>query len=229
VSHHLNITRIKSVYYSLGELKEKVVFVGGATVSLYVDSKTEEIRPTDDIDIVVEIYTHQEYAALDKQLRKLGFVNDQTTRVICRYNIQGLIVDVMPTQSKALGFSNKWYQPAFENSILYNLGDEKIRIFSPQFFLASKLEAFLQRGKNDGRTSTDFEDIIFLLENRSTIWKELNNAETKLSIYLKETFRNLMQNENFEEWVDCHAGFGRVSATYFIMEQLNILISNEEK
>jgi len=57
----------------------------------------------------------------------------------------------------------------------------------------------------------------------------LNNAETKLSIYLKETFRNLMQNENFEEWVDCHAGFGRVSATYFIMEQLNILISNEEK
>ncbi len=229
MSHHLNITRIKSVYHSLGELKEKVVFVGGATVSLYVDSKTEEIRPTDDIDIVVEIYTHQEYAALDKQLRKLGFVNDQTTRVICRYNIQGLIVDVMPTQSKALGFSNKWYQPAFENSILYNLGDEKIRIFSPQFFLASKLEAFLQRGKNDGRTSTDFEDIIFLLENRSTIWKELNNAETKLSIYLKETFRNLMQNENFEEWVDCHAGFGRVSATYFIMEQLNILISNEEK
>jgi hypothetical protein len=33
--------------------------VGGATISLYVDSKTEEIRPTDDIDIVVEIYTHQ--------------------------------------------------------------------------------------------------------------------------------------------------------------------------
>ena len=126
MSHHQNITRIKSVYHSLGELKEKVVFVGGATVSLYVDSKTEEIRPTDDIDIVVEIYTHQEYAALDKQLRKLGFVNDQTTRVICRYNIQGLIVDVMPTQSKALGFSNKWYQPAFENSIQYNLGEEKM-------------------------------------------------------------------------------------------------------
>jgi len=229
VSHHLNITRIKSVYHALGELREKVVFVGGATVSFYVDSKTEEIRPTDDIDIVVEIYTHQEYAALDEQLRKLGFVNDQTTCVICRYNIQGLIVDVMPTQSKALGFSNKWYQPAFENSILYNLGDEKIRIFSPPFFIACKLEAFLQRGKNDGRTSTDFEDIIFLLENRSTIWVELNNAETTLSIYLKETFRKLMQNENFEEWIDCHAGIGRVSATYFIIEQLNIYISEGDE
>jgi hypothetical protein len=53
----------------------------------------------------------------------------------------------MPTQSEAVGFSNKWYQPAFENSIHYNLGDEKIRIFSPPFFIASKLEAFLQRGK----------------------------------------------------------------------------------
>ncbi len=229
MNHHLNITRIKSVYHSLGELKEKVVFVGGATISLYVDSKTEEIRPTDDIDIVVEIYTHQEYAALDEQLRKLGFVNDQTTRVICRYSIQGLIVDVMPTQIDALGFSNKWYQPAFENSIQYNLGDEKIRIFSPPFFIASKLEAFLQRGKNDGRTSTDFEDIIFLFENRSTIWKELNDAETTLSTYLKETFRKLMQNENFEEWVDCHAGFGRVSATYFIMDQLNIYILEDVK
>jgi predicted nucleotidyltransferase len=203
--------------------------VGGATISLYVDSKTEEIRPTDDIDIVVEIYTHQEYAALDEQLRKLGFVNDQTTRVICKYSIQGLIVDVMPTQIDALGFSNKWYQPAFENSIQYNLGDEKIRIFSPPFFIASKLEAFLQRGKNDGRTSTDFEDIIFLFENRSTIWKELNDAETTLSTYLKETFRKLMQNENFEEWVDCHAGFGRVSATYFIMDQLNIYILEDVK
>ena len=229
MNHHLNITRIKSVYHSLGELKEKVVFVGGATISLYVDSKTEEIRPTDDIDIVVEIYTHQEYAALDEQLRKLGFVNDQTTRVICRYSIQGLIVDVMPTQIDALGFSNKWYQPAFENSIQYNLGDEKIRIFSPPFFIASKLEAFLQRGKNDGRTSTDFEDINFLFENRSTIWKELNDAETTLSTYLKETFRKLMQNENFEEWVDCHAGFGRVSATYFIMDQLNIYILEDVK
>lgn len=229
MSHHLNITRIKSVYYSLGELREKVVFVGGATVSLYADSKTVEIRPTEDVDIVVEIWTHQEYAAIDEKLRKLGFENDQTSGVICRYNIHGLIVDVMPTQSEALGFSNKWYQPAFENSIQHNLGDEKIRIFSPPFFIASKLEAFLQRGKNDGRTSTDFEDIVFLLENRSTIWEELNDAETTLTIYLKETFRKLMQNENFEEWIDCHAGFGRVPATYFIMEQLNIYISEGVK
>lgn len=55
MSHHINITRIKSVYNALGDLKDKVVFVGGATVSLYADSVSEEIRPTEDIDIIVEI------------------------------------------------------------------------------------------------------------------------------------------------------------------------------
>ena len=229
MNNHLNITRIKSVYHALSELREKVVFVGGATVSLYTDSKTEEIRPTDDIDVVMEIYTHHEYAALDEKLRKLGFENDQTSGVICRYTINGLIVDVMPTQSQALGFSNKWYQPAFENAIHHSLGDEKIKIFTPPYFLASKMEAFLHRGKNDGRTSTDFEDIIFLLENRSTIWLEMEQAENKLSTYIKETFKKLMKNENFEEWVDCHAGFGRISATYFIMEQIDKLTSNHLK
>lgn len=229
MNHHLNITRIKSVFHALGELREKVVFVGGATVSLYIDSKTEEIRPTDDIDVVIEIYTHQEYAALDEKLRKLGFENDQTSGIICRYTINGLIVDVMPTQSQAIGFSNKWYQPAFENAIHHSLGNEKIKIFSPPYFLASKLEAFIHRGKNDGRTSTDFEDIIFLLENRSTIWQELEEAEKYLSNYIKENFEELMQKENFEEWVDCHAGFGRISATHFIMEQLDKLTSNNLK
>jgi hypothetical protein len=38
-----------------------------------------------------------------------------------------------------------------------------------------------------------------------------------------------MENDNFEEWVDCHAGFGRGSATHFIMEQLNNLALNKEK
>lgn len=102
MNHHLNITRIKSVFHALGELREKVVFVGGATVSLYIDSKTEEIRPTDDIDVVIEIYTHQEYAAIDEKLRKPGFLNDQTSGIICRYVIHGIMVDVIPAQGEAL-------------------------------------------------------------------------------------------------------------------------------
>ena len=95
---------------------------------------------------------------------------------------------------------------------------------SPLYFLASKLEAFIGRGNHDGRTSKDFEDIVFVLQNRLSIWSELLDANTEVFEYLKLTFANLMSNPNFEEWVDCHAGFGNISATYYIMEELKKFI-----
>lgn len=224
MSHYINITRIKAVNNALGELRDRVVFVGGATVSLYADSISEEIRPTEDIDIVVEIWARKDYFEIDDRLRKLGFINDQESGIICRYKIDGLVVDVMPTQSDILGFTNKWYLPGFENSISYNLSESEIKIFSPPYFLASKLEAFIGRGNHDGRTSKDFEDIVFVLQNRLNIWSELADSNDEIFEYLKNTLANLMSNPNFEEWVDCHAGFGNISATYYIMEKLNKFI-----
>jgi len=147
LSHQINITRIKAVNNALEELKDKVVFVGGATVSLYADSAAEEIRPTEDIDIVVEIWARKDYFEIDEKLRKLGFVNDQESGIICRYKIDGLVVDVMPTQSDILGFTNKWYQPGFENSISYNLSESEIKIFSPPYFLASKVRSLHWSGE----------------------------------------------------------------------------------
>ena len=69
MSHNENITRIKAVYNALGDLKNKVVFVGGATVSLYADRQATEVRPTDDVDILIEISSNWEFANLDQQLR----------------------------------------------------------------------------------------------------------------------------------------------------------------
>ena len=111
MSHHINITRIKAVYHALGELKDKVVFVGGATVSLYADAVSEEIRPTEDIDIVVEIWARNDYYKIDERLRQLGFVNDQTSGIICRYAVNGLIVDVMPTQGAFLDLQTDGISP----------------------------------------------------------------------------------------------------------------------
>lgn len=228
MSHHINITRIKAVNNALGELRNKVVFVGGATVSLYADSPSQEIRPTEDIDVVVEIWARKDYFEIDEKLRKLGFANDQESGIICRYKVDGLVVDVMPTQSEILGFTNKWYQPGFEHSVSFNLSESKIKIFSPPYFLASKLEAFNGRGNLDGRTSKDFEDIVFVLQNRSSIWAEIKDSNIDVYEYLKDTFSKLISNPNFEEWIDCHAGFGRISATNYIMEELKLFIHHSK-
>jgi len=34
------------------------VFVGGATISLYADKPVMEIRPTDDIDVIIEVLNY---------------------------------------------------------------------------------------------------------------------------------------------------------------------------
>lgn len=70
---HENIVRIKAVHNLLAELKDKVVFVGGATVSLYAQRETTAIRETKDVDILIEIASTWDYADIEEQLRKIGF------------------------------------------------------------------------------------------------------------------------------------------------------------
>lgn len=224
INHRNNLVRIKAVHNALGSLRDEVVFVGGATVSLYVDRMAEEVRPTEDIDIVVELWAHTDYRILEEQLHKMGFVNDQDSGVICRYIVQGIIVDVMPTGESALSFTNKWYAEGYRNTMDYQIDDNTIKLFTPPYFIASKLEAFKGRGNNDGRTSTDFEDIIYVLENRSSIWNELRDANGDIKSYLQQEFGKLLAVEHFEEWVDAHAGYGSPPATYYIIERLKEFI-----
>ena len=119
MSHLTNIVRIRAVNNALGTLKDKVVFVGGATVSLYADRMAPESRPTDDVDIVVEIASRWDYAQLEAQLRQVGFQNDITGKFLGRYLMQGVILDVMPTDESILGFSNKWYADGFKTAADY--------------------------------------------------------------------------------------------------------------
>ena len=103
-NHYTNLVRLQVVARALAELNEKVVFVGGATASLYADdSAAAEPRPTDDIDVVVEVATDGEFSTqIDERLRQLGFTNDQESVIICRYKIHGLLVDVMPADPDVL-------------------------------------------------------------------------------------------------------------------------------
>ena len=81
--HNLSLKRIKAVAQALRPLSQEVVFVGGATVALYCDpQQTVEIRPTDDVDVVVELATYGSYSELDAKLRAIGFCNDVMSGVI---------------------------------------------------------------------------------------------------------------------------------------------------
>jgi hypothetical protein len=198
-----------SVNNALLQLNIPFVFTGGAAVSLYVDDVMQEAsRPTGDVDVVVEVTAYGRFAKMEEQLRQAGFANDTESGIICRYIFQGLTVDIMPIGENVLGFSNKWYEPGFKKAIHVEIGGNgRVKIFPVTYFLAAKLEAFKGRGRNDGRTSNDFEDIVFVLNGCSSIWQELNMAETLVKKYLQQSFGSLLQQPFIYEWVSCHIDF----------------------
>ncbi|HTM66044.1 MAG TPA: nucleotidyl transferase AbiEii/AbiGii toxin family protein [Flavipsychrobacter sp.] len=152
MSHHINLIRIKGVASALVELKDDIAFVGGATVSLYADHPEQtDTRPTDDIDVLVEIATYSAYTKLQERLRVLGFALDTEAKITCRYKYQGLIVDIMPTEEEVLGFKSRWYKEGFKHLQTYTSEHGiQIRIFPVAYFIASKLDAFNDRSSGDG-------------------------------------------------------------------------------
>jgi predicted nucleotidyltransferase len=228
MSHQININRIKTLYDALDELKDEVVFVGGATVSLYADRAAPEVRETKDVDILVQIGSLIDFHEIEKKLWKLGFRNDIDSGILCRYLLENLVVDVMPTDETILGFSNKWYEKGFETAVEKIIDDRyKIKIFTPPYFIASKIEAFKGRGKNDGRLSQDFEDIVFILENRSSIWEEMNNSDPYLKKYLVNEFINFKTQPYIEEWVGAHASYYSPPSVYFIMQDMEEFLKKQ--
>lgn len=216
---HENLIRIKAVHQALKGLEQDYVFVGGATVSLYATNPglAAEIRPTDDVDIVVELASYKGYAELDEWLRTLGFNNDIVSGVICRYTIQGVIVDVMPTDPSIIGFSNRWYAEGFEGAIQYVLDEQTtVQIFSLPYFVASKWEAFKGRGENDYRTSKDFEDLVYVFENVDDFEVQIQTSPEHVISYLREEFVDLINQDDFEEGLYAHltGGYGGVDANY---------------
>lgn len=84
----------------LGPLLNEVVFVGGATVHLWItDPAAPPVRATDDVDVVCEVATRVAYYRLGDRLRERGLREAMGEPVLCRWRCADpqLVLDVMPT------------------------------------------------------------------------------------------------------------------------------------
>ena len=164
---------------------------------------------------------------MEAQLRRQGFENDYESGIICRYRVQGIIVDVIPTNEDILGFTNRWYAEGFKHAMDIRLDQEcEIRILQPHYFLATKIEAFKNRGGGDGRMSSDFEDIIFVLNNRRAIWDEMEKSSADIKTYLRNEWAVISENIYLYEWIGAHLDYveqGRVS--YIVGGLINFIRS----
>jgi len=142
-----------------------------------------------------------------EELRSLGFSESIDDDVNCRMRIGDLKVDFMPDDEDVLGFSNRWYTQALDSAQAYRLNKEiSIKVVSPVYFLATKLEAYKGRGNGDPISSHDIEDILTLIDGRSEIMAEITESPVKLRTYLSNEFGDLVSTAAFDYAVLSAAG-----------------------
>jgi len=206
-----NIAMLQTVAAGLGELKNELVFVGGSVAELYVDNPAaSDIRPTQDIDCVIELSSRTEHAKLEEALRAKKFANDTSQGApICRWIYRDIKVDVMPTDPDVLGFTNIWYDDGVTNKITKILPDgQEIFVFPVEYYVAAKFEAHKGRGGNDLRQSHDFEDIIYIFDNCPDILENIQNANEDVKEYLKQECQTLLANDNLTEGIETALPYG---------------------
>jgi len=194
-----NLPLLEEAAAKLKHLLPEVVFVGGSTLDLIVtDRGSAPIRSTYDVDVIVAA-DYADYSAFCDRLRDVGFNNDTRSGApLCRFLHGGLMLDVMSTQTGALGFSNRWYEGAIQTAKPASLPSGKvIRLITAPFFLGTKMEAFYERGDNDYYMSHDLEDFIAVVEGREQLLDELAGAPANLSAYLGEASSKLLGDERF--------------------------------
>jgi predicted nucleotidyltransferase len=197
---------LKAVASALGEdLRGRLVFVGGCTTALFITDPItlEDVRATDDIDLIVDLTGQPAWAILQEELRQRGFMEAADEDVICRMRLGKLKVDFMPDDPAVLGFSNRWYAKGIETAISIQLSDElTILILTPPLFLATKLEAFAGRGKDDLFMSRDAEDLLLIVDGRESLRDEVIVADAEVRAFIAARFRALLEHQDFDDFLE---------------------------
>ena len=200
----INIAIIAEVAEALKELKEDMVFVGGAVISLYTDDPAaDEVRPTQDVDMTLNIINFSHWQRVEGRLRELGFQPNPFGHAICSFKYKDILIDIMATEDGPLGLTNRWYKVGLENIWTVNAKNQKIKILSAPCYLATKLEAFNDRG-NDYRSSHDIEDIIYVIDNRTTIVNEVKESDKRVYSYLKKELLKIVKQGILTEVLMTH-------------------------
>lgn len=199
-TRHPNLAKLELVADALGALREQLVFVGGCAVDLLLtDPAAAPARVTYDVDLVARVEALSGYHALEVQFSQLGFKRDMAQDApICRWRYDNLEVDLMPMDPAILGFANRWYPMAMQTAREVTLpSGVTIRLISAPAFLATKFEAFSDRGRGDLLGSHDLEDIVNVVDGRPELVSEIAETAAELRQYLAAQCSTLLAMPGF--------------------------------
>ncbi len=195
-----NLGALELVAAALGDVLNELVLVGGCAVGLLVtDPGRTPVRATLDVDLLTEVAPTANYHQLGDRLRACGFAEQPSEDVICRWAKGSLLIDLMPTQPHVLGFANTWYEQAALSASAHTMpSGRRIRLISAPLFLATKLEAFANRGGGDF-LHHDMEDIVTVVDGRDTIAEEVLRCAPGVLEFLRDEFDALLADRQFTD------------------------------
>lgn len=227
-----NLQMLQFIAEKLGELCNEIVFIGGCAASLLIsDIVSPDVRQTMDVDCIIDVISLVKYNQLGKQLRKKGFKQSSQDNVLCRWRIDEFILDIMPIDKNILGFTNRWYKTAIQcaNSIILN-NEITINIISSPYFLATKLEAFYDRGRSDYFASHDLEDIISVIDGRTEVVDEVLNSDKTVREFIATSFSKMLINRKFQDALPGHLNYGAIldERVKIVSERMQQIIINRQ-
>jgi hypothetical protein len=184
----------------------RYAFVGGSIVDLLLDiPDLGPSRPTDDVDVIIEITAGERLSAIEEKLRTAGFQHDMRPgSPKCRWCLSAVTVDIMPTDGAELGLNTQWFAEALATAELKTVAHSLFLLISPVAFLATKYVAFRDRGKNrqgqyDYYASHDLEDFMTVIDGRAAIAAEIDQAPAALRRFVIESIRSLLSSPELVE------------------------------
>jgi len=180
-------------------------FLGASVLPLLVDNPAvQEIRPTIDIDLSVQVVTLPALYELEERLRALGFRHDTREGApICRWLVEGVTVDVMPTESAVFGMASEWFHEAVTTATKMDFGaGVQAPVITRPCFLATKLTAYRDRGAKDPYMSKDLEDIVTLFDGCQETGVLLSEGSAALQNFIANNIQAHLEDPEFVEAVE---------------------------
>ena len=195
-----NLRAISIIASAMSDLNNKVAYIGGASVCLYSnDPVAEDLSESDNSDTRIEIACLAGLEEIRESLTKRGFTESSATKVNCQFHYEGLVVDIMSTEDEGWAQGNPWFTKGFVYLEQRRIGELKIIIPPVAYFLATKFFEFHKGGGKDPSASHDFEDITYVLSNRTNLVEDIINYPEEVKQYLKEEFKFIIKGKFMKE------------------------------
>jgi hypothetical protein len=189
-----NLALLRTVAARLGELREKVMFLGGTIVPLLVsEAAASDVRVAKDVDFMVHAPTKAELWEIEDEFWDVG-MKRRSLGAACHWRLGEIDVDVLTTEPYTVELPNSWGLEAMRNTLQRDLGGGLlINIMRSTHYMGIKFDAFRCRGNGNYGKSRDIYDIRLVLRGCPDIERDLQHTSPELRSHLVAELQKLLK------------------------------------